>query len=494
MLYTFYTTHLIMQILKFIVSVCFLLTCTVTTHAAIIVVNDPTDNGQIDGLCDLRDALYSASINISVDACTAGQSGVQDIVIIQVPGPIQLNSTIAVFGAVTVATNIGAPAVEIKAANERRHFRVSPNSFEDSNFSMANLILSGGNATSDNGGAISFVSVNSRFERIELTDMVFLNNHATIGGALSLDNVNANHVSIINSEFINNTAASFAGAIYGERLVLPGSSATSLTLNNNLFLNNHSSNNVGAVYIGNQGGNEFNTEMIGNVYIGNTATEDIGALHINGIITPWNISISNNLWLFNQSSDQAGAIFVSSAVISTLSNSVIAFNQARIGGGILARFDDALINLYHSTVIHNSATSSGDNIYVYGDARITSQSNVIAYPRHGDNCSGLLGTNLSSSRNNLVDDMSCEMLSSTSLLSIADPHLSGFSSSDDYFPGFQPTAASPALDNSECSLLVDAIGNSRPNDGDGNGLAFCDMGGLEAPSNTDLIWSDAFGL
>jgi hypothetical protein len=359
---------------------------------------------------------------------------------------------------------------------------------------MANLILSGGDAGSGDGGAIWFDSTNTRYDRIELNGMVFENNQAFNGAALMFNNVQANHFSVINSEFINNTATNLAGAILADRMVLPGASPTSIDFSHNLFLNNQSLDSVGAVYLGNQGAANLTTTMEDNQYINNQAADDVGALQLNGIVTPWNVNMSESLWLFNQSADQVGALAVYSELIANVSNSVIAYNSAGLGGGIGIRFDDALVNLSSSTLTHNQATSTGDNIYVYSTGRITLRSNIIANPINGDNCTGSLGTTPSTSSNNIADDSSCELLNTASLTTIADPLLSGFSSDIDSFPGFQPTASSPALDMSECGLLIDAIGNTRPLDGDGDGFAFCDIGGLEAPANTDLIWRDAFGL
>lgn len=477
---------------KMIIS-CLLFTCF-NSQAAIIAVNDPTDDGQIDGLCDLRDAINAANFNLAVDGCAAGEAGVQDVVIIQVAGPIQLDSAIAVFGAITVATNPAAPAVRIIAADERRHFRVNPNSFDDSNFSMANLILSGGDAGSGDGGAIWFDSTNTRYDRIELNGMVFEDNRAFNGGALMFNNVQANYFSVINSEFINNTATNYAGAINADRMVLPGATPSSIDISHNLFLNNQSLASVGAVYLGNQGAANLTTTLQDNQFINNHAADDVGALQLNGIVTPWNVQISESLWLFNQSVDQVGAIAVYSEVIANVSNSVIAFNSAGLGGGIGIRFDDALVNLSNSTLTHNQATSTGDNIYVYSTGRITLRSNIIANPINGDNCTGSLGTTPSTSSNNIADDSSCELLNTASLTTIADPKLSGFSAAMDSFPGLQPAVDSPAIDTSNCNLLTDAIGNTRPLDGDGDNQAFCDVGGLEAPANTDLIWRDAFGF
>ena len=77
-----------------ILSICL---SSLPTKAAIIFVDNNQDLGQLDGNCDLRDAINSANINISIDNCTSGESGVQDVVIVQVPGPIQLASALPVF-------------------------------------------------------------------------------------------------------------------------------------------------------------------------------------------------------------------------------------------------------------------------------------------------------------------------------------------------------------------------------------------------------------
>jgi len=93
---------------------------------------------------------------------------------------------------------------------------------------------------------------------------------------------------------------------------------------------------------------------------------------------------------------------------------------------------------------------------------------------------------------------------------VADPLLSGLRDFSNVnpdiptlLPGFELTTDSPAIDyedNFLCwvppgdDLNEDQNGQSRDIDGDNDGTASCDLGALEAPANTDLIFADSLGV
>jgi len=476
----------------FIFTVC-CLSSIESVDAATILVNNDQDLGQLDGNCDLRDAINSANLNFSVDGCVAGQAGVQDIIIVQVAGPIQLESTLPVFSSMAITTTFNADPVEIIAAPDRRIMRVVPISENDNNFTMINFKLSGGNATEETtGGAIYFNGEDDNLGVIELSSMIFENNHAYIGGALHFDQTFADSIWINNNIFVGNTADNLAGAIAGDRAVKSGENR-SLRILKSHFENNSTNGTGGAVFI--------RTEEVGlaeisdSHFINNSAAESIGAVGVGAWIDTQTFELNRNLFMFNQAGTHSGAVQVGYSSIVYVRDSLFAFNSAQIGGAITATFDDSLLRLSASTLVHNSASSYGDNIHIYSTGRLIPANNIIAYPANGDNCSGSLRVTTSQGIiGNMTDDNSCELLDNAPGTSIIDPLLSGFSTHPDHYPGFAPTADSPALDSANSCSDKDVMGRDRPIDGDGDGNAYCDTGAIESPFSTDLIWTDSFGL
>lgn len=473
----------------------YMLFCIVFTHsvkAATIIVDNAQDLSALDGNCDLRDAINSANINISIDGCTSGQADVQDLVIVQVTGPIQLASTLPVFSSMLITTMFNADPIEILAAPNQRIMRVVPNSINDNDFAITNFKFIGGHATAQNtGGAIYFSGSNASLGTIELNGMIFQDNHAYAGGAIHFNETSADSLRIYDNLFLNNSAGNSGGAISGYRVVKPG--ATSINILRSHFAGNTSSGTAGAIFLRNESAETV--VLSDNQFINNSATDGIGAVGLGAIFDNQTYYVNRNLFLFNYAGTNSGALEVTFSSVVYVNDSLFAFNSAQRGGAVSSTVDDSLLRLNASTLVHNSASVSGDNIYITSTGRLIPARNIIAYPVNGDNCSGSLGTTPpGSTANNLTDDDSCELLDSLNNTIQMDPKLSGFSASAESYPGFAPTIYSPALDMTETCNDKDLMERTRPEDGDGDGLAFCDIGAIEAPESTDLIWSDSFGL
>lgn len=465
-----------------------------SSYAATIIVNNNQDLAELDGNCDLRDAILSANVNFSVDACTAGQAGVQDLIIVQVPGPIQLESTLPVFSSMTITTSFNVEPVEINAPPNNRIMRVVPISENDNDFGMINFKLTGGRAPGENfgGGAIYFNGEDDNLGDIGLSGMIFENNHGVIGGALHFDNTFADSLLINDNIFVGNSADNLAGAIAGERVVKSGPNK-SLKIHRSHFENNSTTGSAGAIFI--------RTEQVGsaviedNHFINNSAADAMGAVGVGAWVDTQTWDLNRNVFMFNQAGTNSGAVQVGFSSITYIRDSLFAFNSAQLGGAVTAVFDDSLMRLSNSTLVHNSASDSGDNIYIYATGRLIPSNNIIAYPANGDNCSGSLGVSTTQGiSNNITDDNSCELLNSAPGTTLADPLLTGFSTHPDFYPGFAPTTDSPALDRTSTCSDKDVMRRDRPLDGYGDGQAFCDVGAIESPASVDVIWSDSFGL
>lgn len=469
------------------------------SFAALIYVNNHQDLGVIDGNCDLRDAIESANTNTSIDGCSAGEVNTLDGILIQVNQAILLTDQITITGSTLILTDLGVPAKTIIAAPDKRIFHARPSSLNDNDFSVRNLRLVGGvaccNITSGSGGAIYFDGSQMPIGNITLHGMVFENNVASTGGAVAFRETFARSIEITGSTFLNNTSTGTGGAIFGSDIISNAVSLDGFSMTDNLFISNRSEGGAGAVYLVDQ---QVNNELAlsGNVYLNNSAASSGGVMQIN-ITGNQNNVLDSELFMFNSAAGNGGALLLGLNSHVEVKNSFMLFNQAESGGAIAINNNTtAFITLKNSTVAYNSAVLVGDNLYRFnGNGRFQLLNSIISNPINGDNCDGSLGTNPILSENNLVDDASCEMLSNTTDLLTADAQLSGFSAQSDVFPGFLPTGSSPAIDSYECTPGgFDFNGNPRPMDGDGNGNAACDRGATEAMTNTDLIWSDAFGL
>ena len=483
-----------MQQAKIKLFTCLLLGWTLINpvQSATIIVNNAQDLSAIDGNCDLRDAINSANINISIDGCTAGQAGTQDWIIVQVAGPIQLESTLPVFSSMLISTTINAEPVEILAAPNQRIMRVVPNSINDNDFAITNFKFTGGHATDQNtGGAIYFSGTNAALGAIELNGMIFSNNQAYEGGALHFNETSADSLRIHNNTYLGNSAGNVGGAISGYRVVKPG--MTRLEILHSHFADNSSGGSAGALFLRNEAAETAVLED--NQFINNVAVDNMGAVGLGAIFDNQTFEVNRNVFMFNQAGTNSGALEATYAAIVYIQDSLFAFNSAQRGGALTSVIDDALIRLNASTLVHNSATISGDNIHIFSTGRIIPSRNIIAHPVNGDNCAGVLGTTPQGNvGNNITDDASCELLDSMPLTTQADPLLTGFSIHADRYPGFAPTVDSLAIDSTEVCSDEDVMERLRPQDGDGDGIAFCDIGAIEAAESTDLIWSDSFGL
>lgn len=466
-------------------------------QAAIIVVDVDNDSGTLDDDCSLRDALLSASINIAVDGCVAGESGVEDVVIINVSGPIQLNSEIPVFDSVSIATAIGAPMVEILAGDDDRIFRVNSTGSTDLSFSVANLKFTGGVAQSNGGGAIYLFRNGGTFNEIVIRDSVFENNHGDTGGAIGLNGTQANHLEIINNLFINNSSETLGGAIASVSALKSGLPGAALVMTGNVFKNNATGGSGGAAWINN--GANFTAEINANDFMANQSLEGGGALSLSGegIISSTIYRLNRNLFHRNQAATSGGAIELYYGSRVFIAHSMFLQNQASSHGGAIYAFkSNAQVNTYldinHNTLVLNAA-DFGANIGITG-TELLANNNVIAQPINGQNCSGNFIPIPQLSRYNILGTTGCGFLDQEPLNIHEDPLLTGFTSDPDYYPGFYPTINSPALDaGSSTQQGTDLNGNALPQDGDGNGSSIRDIGALEAPAGHDVIWLDNMG-
>ncbi len=473
-----------------------ILGCAISAQAAIISVNraDDLQTGG-DGGCDLRDAIAAANSNVAVDDCTAGSAAVTDFIIINVAGPIQLSDELILTGAVSISPPLGGSSrVELRAAAQSRHLFIQPTSSNSHDYELKRLHFTGGRAGTAPGGAVLMQRGGVDFGTIHVADCLFEDNRAGSGGALALDDTQADQIQILRNEFIDNRAR-LGGAVVALTAASGDASFSLNSFRNNIAENTGSTANGGAVFV--QDSSTFTYEFNKNQFIGNASEDHGGALDLRGFNVDQLFILNQNTFLHNQAADDGGALGLYSPATVHLYNNTFGFNAAARGGAVLSV--GVQIHLAASTLVHNSASLSGANFYALGGFGAITR-NVIAHPNAGEtNCSGSLG-GYSSGGGNVMDDDSCPFSISSDIES--DPQLSGLVMGPNGHSGFKPTQDSWAVDRiaemfctqyNGAAMTQDVFNNTRPLDGDGDGDDRCDAGSVEARIDTDLLWADALG-
>ena len=459
-------------------------------QAAVITVNKGGDTRITnDGGCDLREAVLSAFFNdfTTFDGCTQGNENTTDFIIINVAGPIQLEDKIDVNSAVSISPPIGSSnRVKIIAASGKRIFEVQPFSEDSNDFQMINLHLMGGDAGSNDGGAIQFYRFQSNnLGSIYIGDSIFEDNSGRFGGAIAFDETYATSVTLLRNEFIQNNA-NVGGALSADRA---SNGEFKITLNKfelNNAVNQDLEPSGGAAFIIDS--NDSLYSIVKNQFIENSSEGSAGALDIRGFNANQDFLLEKNVFLYNEADSYAGGLSVGEFGMVELYNSTFAYNSASRGGGLV--YINGRINIRSSTVVYNSATISGQNIYSYGGNGNIRRS-IIAYAGTGNNCAGDF-SNISPGSSSVMDDMSCPFdvffdIEADPMLSVLDNHSSGLF-------GFSPLAGSSAIDTIEQNfcrnyddsfMLEDQQGNPRPIDSDSDGNVYCDSGAIEAPVYTN---------
>jgi CSLREA domain-containing protein len=191
--------------------------------------------------------------------------------------------------------------------------------------------------------------------------------------------------------------------------------------------------------------------------ISGVVSDDGGGIFNGGVLTLNNSALSGN------SASLGGGIL--NKDVLTLNNSTLSGNSAGLGGGI---YNVGTLTVTNSTLNGNSASFGGG---IYNNGTLHLRNTLVANSLSGGDCSGDPATNV----NNLIEDNTCSPALS------GDPNLGPLQ--DNGGPTFTHAllSPSPAIDAGDAGtcLATDQRGINRPLDGDGDGLAICDIGAYE---------------
>ncbi len=248
-----------------------------------------------------------------------------------------------------------------------------------------------------------------------------------------------------------------------------------LTLNNCTVRGNSAGQYSGGG-IGNSGTLALNNSTVS----GNTAGWWGGGIYSeSGSVTVSNSTVSDN------SAMAGGGIFSRNGSV-TVSNSTFSGNTTSAGGGgIYSR--SASVTVSNSTVSGNSA-SAGGGICNDPGSTVELTNTIVAAQLSGGDCGGDLATSLG---HNLDSDSTCN-LNATGDIPGANPFLGPLQDNGGPTETHALLSGSPAIDADDDSacLATDQRGVIRPLDGDGEGIAVCDIGAYEFELPTIMVLID----
>ena len=255
----------------------------------------------------------------------------------------------------------------------------------------------------------------------------------------------------------------------------------SLTLNDSILTGCNSNSNGGAVLV------RFGSLTLNNTQIlDNYSPRKGGGLYVREA----DVLVNQSTISGNSTQRDGGAIYVqrSSAieiVNSTISNNTLLTPTNDRGGGIFINNNNSSLDMKNTTLINNT----GEGIFISSESQVIIYNSIIANNIGGD-CDFNQISASSDNQNNLDTDGSCDV-NATNHITVEDPMLGPLADNGGFTLTHLPLPGSPVIDSGDDILCLqfDQIGTNRPQEGDGDGKAECDIGAVEL---SDFIFKNGF--
>lgn len=446
-----------------------------SAQAATIVVNDPLPITLANGLCSVSEAIHNANDDAASNPdCPAGTgadtiqlaaSAVYDI-------PAADNNTLEPTGLPLITSEI---TIEGNNATLQRSEMLGTPLFrvllvtETGNLTLNDLTVRNGRTGSPPNGGFFGIQVGSgirNFGTLTLNRCTIRDNAGETynGGGIA----SSGSLTINDSLLTKNDAGDDGGAI--------ATSGGTLTVQNSVISDNTATDEVAGGILMNGG----TAIIIDSTISGNESAIGGGIFNGGGFLTVLNSTINDNNTDQEFQTILGGAGIVNEGGTLVVTNSTISNNSSigSTGGGIYNRgFPEPTATITNSTLSGNSATFGG-GIFNEELGVLHLSNTIIANSGLGGDClnEGTVSTNTA----NLIEDGTCAPALS------GDPMIEALADNGGPTHTHALMATSPAVDTGDAAIcaapLVDNLdqrSQSRPVDGNGDGVSTCDIGSFE---------------
>jgi hypothetical protein len=256
------------------------------------------------------------------------------------------------------------------------------------------------------------------------------------------------------------------------------SGAGPLTIQDSVIRNNQGDPNSG---VNRDGGGVFG---FGPVTIVNTSIYSNTALYGGGVYARAPVTITQSA-IYDNVAEWGGGVTLSMANgdQARIVNSTISRNTTQFGvGGVYNETPNSVLTLRHAAVVFNRSTDTqSPGIGIGANMAVRMEYSIVANnsgPAGSAQCAGV--GNYQSLGYNVASDSSCRLTAAGDRPGV-DPLLGPLRNNGGPTWTHAIGPGSPALDagNNATCLSVDQRGQPRPVDGDGDGVAVCDIGPYE---------------